>query len=370
MIQCGDTLMTIAEYLSSQRALITPSLKNLILKQPQPTVVFEFDVTKFLLDFLMAGKFYRGSLVFLGYDLFAPKKSFALAKNHPDVNALLQTALTVELTHSAFLIHDDVMDQDKLRRGKKSLYCLVQDYAQQQHIVQAQHFGISVAMCLGDLLLFWASEQLALAGRYTDNIAQLTQFYCQEMSLTVWGQIEDVYLANLDLDTSLDSILNVYTLKTAHYTLINPLLLGAMIASVDHNQLEDLKKLALSLGIIFQIKDDELNLLGQAEKIGKPAGSDIKENKKTIYRQLLLDSASPTDKIYLLKLFNGRTQLTEKQFQQFKQLLSKYKIQEKVEKFCQQYEAQLQLSMNQLKLDREAQNLLTEFIQLMLKRSH
>gem|GEM_PF-471912 len=362
--------MTITEYFSSTSAIIKPALESLIVKQPQPALAFDYNLKSFLLKFLTAGKFYRGGLVFLGYDLFAQKKSYELTKDHPDLKTLLQVAVAVELTHSAFLVHDDVMDQDELRRGQKSFHCLMRDYAQQQKMIQAEQFGISLAICLGDLLLFWATEQLALISLDYKKTQQLTQFYCQEMSLTVWGQIEDVYLANLDLDTSLDSILNVYTLKTAHYTLINPLLLGAMIAGVNHHQLEDLKKLALSLGIIFQIKDDELNLLGEAEKIGKPAGSDIKENKKTLYRQLLLDSASPTDKIYLLKLFNGRAQLTEKQFQQFKQLLSKYKIQAKVEKFCQHYEAQLQLSMNQLKLDQEARNLLTEFIQLMLKRSH
>lgn len=362
--------MIIKNYLIQKQQVIKPALENLIGTLDQPTLAFDFDVKNFLTSFVSNGKLYRGSLVYLGYDLFAQTKSKELPKGDPVYQSLLKIALALELVHSACLIHDDVMDQDKLRRSKKTFHLLMKELAQEQKLANSHHLGNSLAICLGDLLLFLAQEELAQISLKDESKQKIFKTYTEKMILTTWGQMEDVYLSSSSEDTDQQTILNVYQLKTAHYSLSNPLLLGAIVAQAQSSQLNFLTDFALNLGIIYQFQDDRLNLFGKSEQIGKSTGSDIKENKKTIYRQLLLQLAQGSDKKMISDLFNySKNQaLSDKKVEEVRQFLAKYQVQKKLDKLTAQYTKKMNQALIQLEIESEQKALLKDLIKLLTER--
>ncbi len=359
----------IKDYLAAKQKVIKPALLDLVKALDPPAIAFDYNLKEFLKNFLIGGKLYRGSLVFLGYDLFAATDSSRLDQEHSLFTSLLNIALAVELTHAAFLIHDDVMDQDHLRRNQKTFHTLMQEYAQEKNLANSGQVGMSLALCLGDLLLFMAQKQLAQIEVGSTLNKKICAHYAQHMQLTTWGQMEDVFLAGAQQEANQETIFNLYLLKTAQYTFVNPLLLGVMMAEADNKQQQLLINFARELGIIYQIKDDALNLFGRAEKIGKPVGSDIRENKKTIYRQLLFVQAEKSDQKLLTSLFSAHRELAEQDFKQIENLIKKYQIREKVEQLVKKHQFNMEKTLAELKIKTEAQQLLTELTALIIKRS-
>lgn len=274
----------IKKYLAGKAGLIADELLVFIEQHSQEALALDLDCLAFLKEFVVSGKLYRGGLVFLGYDLFAQQKSEKLKSESAHHKLLLNLAMLVELTHSAFLLHDDVMDQDDLRRGYPTFHKLVSDWVKKQGLSDANRVGESLAVCLGDLLIFWGSSLLtqALLDFSDQKLAQaISTFFHREMEFTAWGQMDDVVLGASSGEINQELIMNVLSLKSGHYSVVNPLLLGAMISCRDQSQLSLLKQAALNLGIVFQVKDDLLSLQGDTAQTGKAVGSDIKENKKT-----------------------------------------------------------------------------------------
>ncbi|KUK79837.1 MAG: Polyprenyl synthetase superfamily [Microgenomates bacterium 39_7] len=360
----------IKQYLSSKRAIIKQSLLSFLHDQKQEAKTLECDVIDFLEGFVTDGKLYRGSLVFLGFDLFSEKKVETFKEDNGIYQLLVKLALVLELTHSALLLHDDVMDGDDYRRGNKTFNCLMSEIGEEKGIANFSHFGNSLAICLGDLLLFWSNRMLTegLLSYSDKNVAdQINQLFNHEMELTVWGQMDDVCLAAVKDQVDEELIYHLYSLKSGHYSILNPLLLGATVAGVSKNNLQLLTALALDLGIIFQIKDDYINLFGDSSETGKPIGSDIKENKKTIYRNLLLDMACKTDRDKLLNLF-GNHQLTEAEIDGVKQMIKKYGVVQEVEQVVTKLEKKINQNLDELNLSANSTQLLKEFIQLIITR--
>lgn len=369
--------MQLTEYLQQKTQSIAQYLTEFVHDQEQQSLAFNYPVMPFLKKFVVSGKMYRGALVFLGYDLFADQFSEDLPEGK--LANLLKVSTALELIHSAFLIHDDVIDQDDYRRGRPSFHALVKDFfmdkfaknltqnqAAQNQAAQYQHLGYSQAICLGDMLIFWANQLMQ------EVVCQLNQpgvfaFYTQEMVKTCWGQMDDVCLANLDISPTLKEIENVMTLKSGHYSIVNPLVLGAMMAAASEEQQQLLIEYGLSLGIFFQVKDDELGLIGNQAQLGKPVGSDVIEDKKTLYRHFLFQQANDQDKQKLQEMF-GNPDLTGDQLSLVQSFLQKYQVQSLVDEYLQHQQQQAQKAVEELALKDESEQLLKELMQLLKKR--
>jgi len=100
-------------------------------------------------------------------------------------------------------------------------------------------------------------------------------------------------------------ILELYKHKTGRYTFSLPLAAGAILAGQENNTIQELMELGENLGILFQIRDDELGLVGDEKKLGKPVGSDIKEGKKTLHYLQLMSCASDEEKKVLKTIFGN-----------------------------------------------------------------
>ncbi len=355
--------MELKSYLAAKKQLLNQTLLDFLDSQEKECVAFDYPVLSFLKEFVVSGKLYRGCLVFLGYDLFAQQSSAELSQE--DLTALLQVASAVELTHSAFLLHDDMMDQDDLRRGQPTLHAKVMQ-ENEGLVKDPRHYGYSQAISTGDLLIFWAGQLMHQASFAAHN-TKLFSFYTQEMVKTGWGQMDDVALASGSEEAELDQILHVLSLKSGHYSVVNPILLGAITAGADPKTQQALTEFALNLGVMFQIKDDELGLFGSEKTLGKLVGSDIKENKKTLHRHFLFKLAQEPDKQQLNKIF-GSSELSAKDLAFVRQKINQYQVLDEVNAQIEALKQEVSQALERLEVEESDKSLLKQLQQLLEQR--
>lgn len=189
-------------------------------------------------------------------------------------------ACAVEYIHTYSLIHDDLpcMDDDDIRRGKPSCH---------------KQFGEAIALLAGDALLTHASRIIAEAKLSADKIVKAVSAlsYYSGVEGMLGGQVIDLKYESEA--PNLEQILTVHTLKTGALIALS-CLLGCIAGGADEEKCNNAIRFAYNLGIAFQIKDDILDVLGDAEKLGKPVGSDV-ENDKTTYVSLVGLKQAQTD---------------------------------------------------------------------------
>lgn len=262
---------------------------------------FDADVLERLKGYVLRGKLIRGALVFLGYDAVDGDPARRDA-------ACLPAAAAMELTQSFLLIHDDIMDKDEVRRGVPSLHRQYREYAKGRDVSDPDHLGLSLGICVGDVAVFLAMELLAMAEAAAGGLPPGTFLgtYARELNLVGLAQMDDVFFGQASEEPSVDRVVQVYRFKTGRYTFSLPLALGAILSGGDDARQSALARFGEELGVVFQIKDDEIGIFGDDEHIGKPGGSDISANKKTVFRQLLISRGAPAA---TMELF-GKASLT------------------------------------------------------------
>ncbi|GEM_PF-210374 len=216
-----------------------------------------------LRDFSEGGKKLRAFLVYIGY----------LAGGGKDVSNILPISLAAEIVHNFFLIHDDIIDKSEIRRGRSTIH---KSFGEKY----GQHYGQSMGILVGDLALIEAYI-LINDSDFDDNI----KIKVQKSLLMVL--LETMYGEGLDVEYSvghptLKNIMLVADLKTAKYSIVAPLTIGAMFAKAGSMQLKALRDFGLNAGIAFQLQDDFLGLFGDEKTIGKSTLSDMREGKNTL----------------------------------------------------------------------------------------
>jgi len=232
-----------------------------------------------VLPFMARGKCIRGNLVLLGTEI----------GNTSPSDGAYDAAAAIELFQSSILIHDDIIDQDTVRRGESTIHSQYADKASSElKSSNAAHIGASLAICVGDVG-FNLTYALLANSSLPDRIkTALTSFWGVEFAKVGLAEMDDVYMSFMSGPADLDRILSLYRYKTARYTFCVPFLTGLIIADASPSVLHDVEELGDVLGLMFQIKDDELGIFGEEKTVGKPVGSDIRENKKTIFHHFLL----------------------------------------------------------------------------------
>nr|WP_250322572.1 polyprenyl synthetase family protein [Campylobacter lari] len=175
----------------------------------------------------------------------------------------------IELIHAASLLHDDVIDEAKLRRGVKS--------------INAQ-FGAKNAIMLGDILYSKAFYELSLID------LKLAKIISNAVVMLSVGELMDVNLSetfNTDKNAYLQMIYN----KTA-ILIEASARCGAILADLNE---DDFAEYGKNLGLAFQIVDDILDIKGDEQTLGKPAMNDFKEGKTTLAYMYLYEKLNPQD---------------------------------------------------------------------------
>ncbi len=189
---------------------------------------------------------------------------------------VLDAAAAFELLQAFALIHDDVMDDSDTRRGLPTVHVRQADrLVEEGWTGEPRRFGEGVAILVGDLGHAYADRLMAdvdpAARRIWDELRI-------ELSLGQYLDLRSAAAADLDRATA-D---RVSTFKSALYTIVRPLQLGASLdGPVDDEVLDLLEAYGRPLGRAFQLKDDLLGVLGDEATIGKPVGDDLREGKPT-----------------------------------------------------------------------------------------
>lgn len=254
------------------------------------------DVALRLDEFVASGKMIRGALVLLASELFG----------RPRDGEELKVAAAVELLQSALLVHDDIMDRDRYRRGRESVYSQYATLGEMRGVAEPLHFGQSMGICAGDVAIFTAFELLGSLTLETIGLSKIMSLVTREMTYVGVAQMQDVYHGQAAVDVAERDVYVLYLYKTGRYTFALPLMLGGLIADAPPGSLDSLAKLGETLGVLFQMKDDEIGLFGNSQEIGKPWGSDVREGKKTFYYLHLMRDASPEQRSRLAAVFGNK----------------------------------------------------------------
>ncbi|GAC1371061.1 MAG: polyprenyl synthetase family protein [Candidatus Saccharimonadales bacterium] len=245
------------------------------------------------------GKMLRGGLVKLGYELAGGASD----------SRIFSAAAAYELLHTGLLVHDDIMDHSRLRRGRPAVYVAA----------GAGHYGLSQALCLADAAFFMAHHQLAAASFESERTAPALARFSQIAMDTAVGQMLDVALSRPGAERTEADVMRIHELKTAAYTITGPLAVGSMLGGAEPEQLAAIERYGRLVGTAFQIQDDVLGVFADEKVTGKPAASDIAENKNTLLIAYAAAHASPKQQAVLGRLY-GRADLTAAELERIKQI--------------------------------------------------
>ena len=255
------------------------------------------DLRSRLRDFASRGKLIRGSLVAIGAEIYGTQPG----------NDIYRVAAAMELIQSFLLIHDDIMDEDRLRRGKPAVFEQYRRLGEGEGYRNPDRFGESMGICAGDVGMLLAFEGIACTGLEGTVQRDLMCMLSREIADVGVAQMGDVAHGHTTQAAPESHILAVYRYKTGRYTFSLPLSLGARIAGAPPEEIELLADWGELQGVIFQIRDDQLGLMEADEDTGKPAGSDIIADKQTLHKLLLAERASGTQWEDVLALFGKET---------------------------------------------------------------
>jgi len=213
-----------------------------------------------------SGKRLRPYFCYLGYSGFGGK----------DKKLIMNSAMALEVLHLFALVHDDIMDKAKTRRGLDT----VQNFIFKK--THDKHFSLSVALLAGDLI-FSFSQDLIAQNIYWQKLKQ-------ELMVGQYLDIKTTIKKNLEEK----GILRIMELKTASYTVLRPLQIGAYLAGAAKTDIEKLADFALPAGVAFQIQDDiqgidELNELNLARLKGMDYCQKLSQDLITKAKKSLLN---------------------------------------------------------------------------------
>jgi geranylgeranyl diphosphate synthase, type II len=186
------------------------------------------------------------------------------------LDQVLNSAISLELFHNAFLVHDDIEDASYMRRNKPTMH---------------QYNNLAIAVNVGDAMNVLSMKPLMMNKEILGPALTLKIFFeIQHMvTETVEGQaIELGWRKDNVCELGDGDYLRMILKKTCWYTCIHPLRIGAMIGSCGKVDLSLFDRFGYFMGTAFQIQDDILNLVAEENKYGKEIGGDIIEGKRTL----------------------------------------------------------------------------------------
>ncbi|MFC7447036.1 polyprenyl synthetase family protein [Rhodococcus daqingensis] len=241
----------------------------------------------------------------------------------PDAAAVLRACAALELVQACALVHDDIIDSSRTRRGFPTLHV---EFAEQHRVGgwsgEPDKFGESVAILLGDLALAWADDMVRESGVDPAAQTRLGPVWSAMRTEVLGGQYLDVS-TEVTADESVAAALRINRYKTAAYTIERPLHLGAALAAADPDLVGAYREFGTDIGIAFQLRDDLLGVFGDPAVTGKPSGDDLREGKRTVLFAEALLRADATDRgtADVLRRSIG-TDLTEEQVQRLRAIIT------------------------------------------------
>ena len=257
----------------------------------------------------LGGKRMRPILTLMAADIFSS-----------DYKKALPAALAVEVFHNFTLVHDDIMDDAPLRRGKETVH---------------EKWDISTGILSGDAMLI-------LAYQYFENyepivFQKLAKLFSKTALEVCDGQQLDIDFETRN-DVTIEEYINMIRLKTS-VLVAAALKMGAIVAETEEENADLIYNFGLNLGLAFQLQDDYLDTFGDPESFGKQVGGDIIENKKTFLYLKALEISNEVDKQKLQHLFNQKLEDSTLKIKEVTRIFKENNIpqlvKEKIEKYTE-----------------------------------
>lgn len=270
-------------------------------------------VIDYLQDYTMrGGKRVRPALIIAGYKAVGGKET----------EKVVPASLSIEALQSYLLIHDDIMDEDKLRRGDTTLHKMYEEYHEEELPGgRAEKFGENMGIIAGDIANSFAVSQITNSDFDNETKIKALNKFEHIHRHTGYGQVLDVNFNEKSLEeVSEDDVLTVHYLKTSQYTMAGPLELGVIFGKGTKEQREMLKQYGERAGKAFQVYDDMLGLYGDEEKLGKPIDSDLKEGKKTLLMVKAFENGNKEQREKIKKAL-GNKDITEEEVKEIRKIV-------------------------------------------------
>jgi len=203
----------------------------------------------------------------------------------------IKAAAAVELLHTFTLVHDDIMDNDDLRRGMKTVH---------------RKWDDATAILAGDGLVTVAYQTLLQTK--SNMLKEILECFTDGLLVLCEGQALDKEFEEIE-EVTLRQYEDMIERKTAKLIEVS-CLIGGLIGNAGATEMENLKKFSFSLGKAFQIQDDLLDLTSHKDIAGKPVGSDIIANKKTYLTIYFFKNSTPEDRNKFLTIREKKKILT------------------------------------------------------------
>ncbi len=257
-------------------------------------------------------------------------------------------ALAVEILHNFTLVHDDIMDNSHLRRGKPTLHV---------------KYNLSTAILAGDNLIAVAYHYLLKDCR--ENEKSVLETFTRGIIEVCEGQSLDKEFETRD-EVQLNEYKTMIKKKTAALA-STCCSIGAQLGDGTREEIKALSDYGEYLGIAFQIQDDLLDILADTEEFGKPVGGDLLEGKKTFLFLKALENSDGKEKEMLLKVISNKG-IRKNQVNKYRELYYKLNVIDETEKEIIKYTNKALKSLENLS-NKEAVDNLIWLANSLIKRS-
>ncbi|MBQ8438506.1 MAG: polyprenyl synthetase family protein [Alistipes sp.] len=224
-----------------------------------------------------------------------------------DVQQALPAAAAVEMFHNFTLLHDDIMDNAEVRRGKPSVYA---------------SWGNNVAILSGDAMMICSYRLLSKVP--SEKLASIMEIFTTTALQVCEGQQYDMDFESRQ-KVSVVEYMHMIELKTS-VLLAGAAAIGAVLGDASEEDCRQIYRYALELGLAFQLQDDLLDSYGTQEELGKRIGGDILEGKKTCLMLNAMSRATEEDREVLRSTYLDALLSDEQKIERVKAIYDKYDI--------------------------------------------
>lgn len=267
-----------------------------------------------------------------------------------DYKKALPAALAVEVFHNFSLIHDDIMDDAPLRRGKITVH---------------EKWNINTGILSGDAMLILAYQYFE---QYEPVIFRsLVQLFSKTALEVCEGQQWDVDFESRD-DVTIPEYIKMIECKTA-VLVAAAMKMGAIIAETSEENANLIYDFGHNLGLAFQLQDDYLDAFGNPETFGKQVGGDIIENKKTYLYLKAIEFSSAEEKAQLLQLFAAHPDDNNDKINSVKDIFNATGASEATQKAIQDFTFKAFETLEKLDVSKDKKVTLKRFGENLMKRN-
>ncbi len=245
--------------------------------------------------FKAGGKRIRPYLALTSYKLY-----------RDDIERVLPFAAGLEVLHTFTLIHDDIMDNDDIRRGLPTVHRV---------------WGVPMAILAGDYLFAKVFDLASKADVEPEIIVRVLRVLSETTITLCDGQAYDMWFERKD-DVSVDEYYDMIRKKTGALIKASAEI-GGIVGGGSEEDIRNLGEFGEKIGVAFQIIDDVIGLVGEEKVTGKPKGSDVREGKKTLPILYALERLEGEDKKFLMSILKKERTFSDEEIEKAISLIEK-----------------------------------------------